>query len=74
LIEERELLLIAQHLDGRFAQHGEVQRRSPWTGVSEDDLVRQRGLTASGSAGDDVEGVLGQTAAENLIEARHAGW
>ena len=72
-VEERELLLVAQHLDGRLAQHGEVQRRSLWGGVGEHELMRQRGLTASGSAGDDVERVLGQTAAEDFIKARNAG-
>src|SRR6266852_253106 len=73
LIEELELLLIAQHLDGRLAQHREVEYRVVWAGVGEDDLMRQRGLAATGSAGDDVEGVLGQAAAEDFIEARHAG-
>ena len=73
LVEERELLLVAQHLDGRLAQHGEVQRRPLRGGVGEHDLMRQRGLAASGGAGDDVEGELGQAAAEDLIEARHAG-
>ena len=72
-VEERELLLIAQHLDGRLAQHGEVQGRPLRGGVGEHDLMRQRGLSASGGAGDDVEGVLGQPAAEDLIQARHAG-
>jgi hypothetical protein len=72
-VEERELLLVAQHLDGRLAQHGEVDRRRLRAGVGEHDLMRQRGLTAPGSAGDDVEGVFGQAAAEDLIEARHAG-
>ena len=42
-------------------------------GVGEHDLMRQRGLAAAGGAGDDVEGVLGQAAAEDFIEARHAG-
>ena len=73
MVEERELLLVAQHLDGRLAQHGEVQRRPLRGGVGEHDLVRQRGLAASGGAGDDVEGELGQAAAEDLVEARHAG-
>ena len=73
VVEERELLLVAQHLDGRLAQHGEVERRPLRGGVGEHDLVRQRGLAASGGAGDDVEGVLGQAAAEDFVEARHAG-
>jgi hypothetical protein len=30
--------------------------------------MRQRGLAASGSAGDDVEGELGQAAAEDFIK------
>ena len=52
---------------------GEVQRRPFGAGVGEHELMRQRGLAASGGAGDDVEGVLGQAAAEDLIEAGHAG-
>ena len=72
-IEERELLLVAQHLDGRLAQHGEVQRGPLRRGVGEHDLMRQRGLAASGRAGDDVEGIFGQAAAEDLIEPGHAG-
>ena len=73
MVEERELLLIAQHLDGRLAQHGEVQRRALRGGVGEHDLMRERGLAASRSAGDDIEGELGQAAAEDLIEAGHSG-
>ena len=41
LVEERELLLVAQHLDGRLAQHGEVQRGMLWGGVGEHELVRE---------------------------------
>ena len=43
-----------------------------WGGVGEHELVCQRGLAAPGGAGDDVEGIFGQSAAKNFIEARHA--
>src|SRR5260370_42407506 len=35
--------------------------------------MRERGLAASGGAGDDVERVLRQAAAEDLIKTGHAG-
>jgi hypothetical protein len=62
-VEELELLLVAQHLDGRLAQHGEVERGALERGVGEHDLVRQRGLAAARSARDDVEGKFRQATA-----------
>src|SRR5688572_8587858 len=50
-----------------------VERGALFGGVGEDDLVRERRLTAPGRAGDDVERVLRQSAPEDLIESRHAG-
>ena len=46
-VEEVELLLVAQHLQRRLAQHGEVERRALRRGQREHDLVRQRGLAAA---------------------------
>jgi hypothetical protein len=73
LIEKRKLLLVAEHLDGWFAKHREVERRMLGAGVGEDDLVRQSGLPASGRASDDIERKLGKAAAKDFIQARHAG-
>ena len=72
-VEERELLLIAQHLDGRLAEHGKVQRGSLLAGVGEHHLMRERSFAASGCPGDDIEGVFGEAAAEDFIEAWDAG-
>jgi hypothetical protein len=72
-VEEVELLLVAQHLQRRLAEHGEVQRRALGRGQREHDLVRQRGLAAAGLAGDQVERELRQAAAEHLVQAGHAG-
>ena len=73
MIEEGELLLIAQHLDGGLPQHGEVQCRPIGGGIGKYDLMRERGFAASRGASDDVEGVLRQAAAQNLIETRNTG-
>jgi hypothetical protein len=69
-IEERELLLIAQHLDRRFPQDRDVQRVTLGARAREHDLVGQRRLTAPRAAGDQVEGELGKPAAQHLVEAR----
>ncbi len=71
-IEERVLLLVPQHLQSRFSEHGEVQRGSCCRGIREQDLVHQRGLAAAGCARDDVERELGQSAAQDFIEPAHA--
>ena len=72
-VEEVHLLLVAQHLDRRLAEHGEVEGGPLRGGVREHDLMRQRGLARPRRAGDQVEGVLGQPAAEDFIEAGDAG-
>ncbi len=46
-IEERELLLITQHLQRRFAEHGEEQRRPLPRRQGKHDLVRQRRLAGA---------------------------
>jgi hypothetical protein len=73
LVEERELLLVAQHLDSWLAQNSEVQRRPIGSGVDENELMRKRCLAASRGSRDDVERVLGETATEDFIQARQAG-
>ena len=72
-VEEIELLLIPQHFQRRFAQHGEVQRATLWADQREHDLVGQRGLAAAGRTGDEIEGEFGKTPAQNLIQAGHTG-
>src|SRR5690606_23256694 len=73
VIEEVELLLIAQHLQWRLAQHGEVDCGSPRGGQRKHDLVGERGLAAAGLAGNEVERKLWQAAAEHLVQTRHVG-
>src|SRR5207249_3161511 len=72
-VEERILLLIAQHLQGGFAQDGEIKRRLLGRPVGEGDLMRQRGFAASGRASDNVERKFRDAAAQNVVEAAHAG-
>jgi hypothetical protein len=67
------LLLIAQHFQSGLAQHGEIERWFLRRRVREADLMRQRGFAAPGRAGYDVKGKLRQAAAENIVQARHAG-
>ena len=73
-IEKCVLLLISQHLYGGFAEDGEIERRTLWGRIGEDELVCQRGLSASGGTRDDVEGEFGKTATHDFVEARDTGW
>jgi hypothetical protein len=63
-VEEAELLLVAQHLDRRLAHRREEQRLAAGTGQPEHDLLGKGRLAAAGRAADDVEGQLGQAAAQ----------
>ena len=72
-VEEGILLLIAQHLYRRFAQHGEIKRRFSDGRVGEYDLMRQRGFATPRCARDDVEGKFREAATQDLVEAAHAG-
>ena len=63
LVEEAVLLHVPQHLERRLAQHSEIDRRRFRRSSREDDLLRQRALASAGPPGDQVERVLGQTAA-----------
>ena len=69
LIEEAVLLLIAQHLDGGLAQHCEIQCGTLRSGIGKDKLMREGGFTAAGCTRDDIEGIFGQAAAEDLIKS-----
>jgi len=42
------LLLVSQHLDGGFAENGEIERRTLRGGIGKHELVCQRRLPASG--------------------------
>jgi hypothetical protein len=71
-IEEGELLLIAQHLEGRFADDGEVQRGTAGTGEGEHDLLRERRFPRAWSTRNDIEGEFRQAPTQDLVEPRHA--
>src|SRR5471030_2345884 len=71
-VEEWELLLVAQHLQRRFAEHREKQRAPFRRGQREHDLVRHRRLAAAGRAGQQVEGKLRDTATEQVIQAANS--
>src|ERR1019366_3227742 len=73
-IEERVLLLIAQHLDGRLADDAEVHGLPREARVREHDLMRQRCLAAPWAAGDQIEGEFRNPAAQDFVEARNTGW
>jgi len=72
-VEERELLLIAQHLEGRLAQHREEEHPAPGGAAGEGDLVRQGRLARPGAAGDQVERVLGEPASDHGVKPGHPG-
>jgi hypothetical protein len=71
-VEERVLLLIAQHLEGRFADHREVQRGTLGTGEREHDLLRERRLPRTRGAGNEIEGELRQASTQDLVESGNA--
>lgn len=72
-VEKRELLLIAQHLRGGLAEHGEVDRVPFRSRVGEHDLLHQRGLPGARLSGHQIERVLGKPAPEHFIQARNTG-
>src|SRR5690348_12241638 len=71
-IEEAELLLVAQELDGWLAQDGEVERGSLWRAGMEEHLVRERRLACPRSAGDDRQREARQAPTQDLVQVRHA--
>ena len=71
-IEEIELRLVAEHLDRRFAEHREIERRPFTRRVGEQNLLHERRLSRPWRARDEVERKLAQAAAEDSVEARHA--
>ncbi len=70
-VEETVLLLVAQHLQRRLAQHGEEQGAPLGGREGEHDLVRQRGLARTRWPGDQVERKLAQPASEQDVEPLH---
>src|ERR1019366_7340190 len=72
-VEERILLLVAQHFYGGFAKDGEKERGVFRRGIGENNLMNQGGFAAPRRAGDDVERKLRDTAAQDVVEAVHAG-
>src|SRR5439155_23030113 len=63
----------AQHLDRRFTQHREVQRRAFSGSIREHDLMSQGRLTGTWLTGDEIERVFGQSSIQNQVETRNAG-
>jgi len=72
-VEERKLLLVAQHFHGGFAENGKIERRFFWRRVGKNNLVSQRGLAATRRARDDVEGKFRNAAAQDFVEPAHSG-
>ena len=72
-VKKLELLLVAQHLERRLAQHREIECRPLGRGQRKHDLVRERGLAAARKPGDQVERELGQATAQQLIQAKYTG-
>ena len=67
-----ELLLVTQHLQRRLAEDGEVQRRALGSRVREHELMGKCRLAAAWFADNQIERVLGPSAAEDVVELRHA--
>ena len=57
---------------GGLAEDGEIESRTLWSGIGEDELVCQRGLPASRGARDNVEREFGEAAAHDFVEARNS--
>ena len=72
-VEERILLLVAQHFYGGFAEDGEKERGFLRRGIGKNDLMHHRGFAATGRAGNDVERKFRDAAAQDVVEAADAG-
>lgn len=73
-VKKTVLLLISQHLESRFAENCEIQRRTLRCGIGKDKLMSQCCLSTSWCARDNVERELRNTAAQNLIQSGHPRW
>ena len=71
-IKERELALVADHLDRRLAEHREVQRRAFGRGVREQHLLNERRLAGAGRSGDHIKGILTKAAPHDGVESGNA--
>ena len=72
-VEKRELLLMAQHFQRWLRQHRQVERGSLRRGDGKHDLMRQRRFSAARLARNQVERKFRQSAAEDIVQSRHAG-
>src|ERR1700723_414047 len=72
MVEERKLLLIAQHLQRRFTEHGEEQCRPFLGGQCKHDLVRERRLAGTRRSHNQIEGKFREPAAQNGVEPGHS--
>ena len=72
-VEEFVLLLIAKHLDRRFADDAEIHGPPLGARVREHDLMRHRRLAAPWAAGDQIERKFRNPAAQDFVKPRHPG-
>src|SRR6185437_5677767 len=72
-VEERKLLLIAEHLNGWFAQHGEVDGGTLRGRKCEHDLVGEGCFPRPGVAGEQDEREFGEATAKHFIETWNVG-
>lgn len=71
LSKKSELLLVAQELERRFAQHGEVEGRPIRRSQGEHHLLGKGCFAGARRASDQIEGELGHATAEHFIETGH---
>ena len=72
-VEEGKLLLIAEHLQHGFTENTKIKGGLLRGAIGESDLMGQRGFAATGRAPDNVERKFRDAAAQNVVQAAHAG-
>ena len=72
-VEEAERLLVAEHLERRLADHGQVEARSLGARVGEHQLVSERRLAGAGGSDNEVEGQFGEPSAQHVVESGNPG-
>jgi hypothetical protein len=61
-------------VSGGLAEDGEIESRTLWSGIGEDELVCQRGLPASRGARDNVEREFGEAARPRFRRGPELQW
>src|ERR1019366_5402035 len=72
-VEERILLLVAQHFQGGFAEDSEKDRGFFLRRIGKYDLMRHRSFAATRCSRDNVERKFRYAAAQYGVQAAHAG-